>query len=465
MLAALKMPCLNDIIEKDAVSVNDSIGGFQVAVALGFAKLAAEVKEQCQYPLAKQLLQHALTMTEAADPIGDPVKRQLARWAIQNSLASLLEAQGDLRQAEALARSALGAARSALVEAQPEDRELVQLSVHVTSNTLATVCLRAGTRAKLEEAKILFRSIIDTISESDVRMARLHRNLGLVYLEMGLLDEAEQWLRLALNISRSRQPDGPETAETLVCTAQVLAQRSAKTGQRMLLAEAADMAWSACNILATARGAHHASFATAVCSAAEIFLEFGLVDHAERVHRAGVALREGMFGPFSTPVAASLEGIAACLEHKPDGLLEAEQLLLRSLDIRQHILGSAHHTVASVLNLLACNLVTQGTPDKLKRAEALATQAVQTMRAAMGARSPNVVPCLRVLYTILKKRSKYRAAMQVWLEMRTLAHPWWCLAGRVLLSLLLVVVVLVGCSAYLQPAVLSGWVAGKHTEL
>lgn len=91
MLAALKMPGLNDRPPS-------------ATVALALANLAAAVKEHCRYPLAKQLLQHALAMAEAADATDDPFRYCLC--AIRNNLATVLRAQGELRQAELLSRSA-----------------------------------------------------------------------------------------------------------------------------------------------------------------------------------------------------------------------------------------------------------------------------------------------------------------------------------------------------------------------
>lgn len=357
----------------------------------------------------------------------------------------------------------------ALKQAKQENRrydaDMFDDLVKVIGNNLAALYLAMG---KWKAAEALFKGIIETTAAGDNAMATLHSNLGLAYLHLGLLDEAEQWFGSALTISSSRQSDGPDTANILINTAATKLRRFTKTGQEHLLAQAVRMATTAYGIFRTTRGAHHASVAESVCSLAHIYCECGLVQYAEHAHREALALREDIFGPFSTPVAASLEGLAMCQGTTPDGLLDAERLLTRSLDIRKHVLGSQHHTVAGVLQSLALNLAMQGTPDKLQRAEALALQAVQTMRAAMGASSPCVVPCLLTLYAVLWEQTPYRAFRRIWLETQALllhaAMAWWHLPAYQRQLVLNVFMLFGYVFVYLPLAVLIGWKAGKQSE-
>lgn len=428
VMDALKIPGLRDYR-----------GPFTARAARALYKLGEAVHQQCQYPLAKLLLQHALALaylSEAAGAGNEQIKQRAWRCVVQNHLARVLMAEGDLGQAEALARSALDSARSALAQVQPEGRESALLQADcqrvmmMTSTTLGNLY---GYKGELEAARDVFLSMMESIPETDDSMASLQVDLAKVYLQVGLLDKAEKLLRSALKLCSSRPPDDPDKAEILVFLAHVLMQRFEQTGQQKHWKEAFAKATTAHRILDNARSAHMSLYPFCVSTLAHLDRQRGLMDRALKAHKDVLALYEKTHGPFSVEAAGSLEAIALCLEIKPDGLVEAEGRRRRGLDIRQqHMLGPEHITVAHSLQSLARNLARQGTPDKLEEAEARAVQAVQTMCAATGARNQQVVSCLETLYSILKKRSKHRAALRVWLGMRKMQarmHPWRCLAA------------------------------------
>lgn len=99
-------------------------------------------------------------------------------------------------------------------------------------------------------------------------------------------------------------------------------------------------------------GSSHPDVADDLINLGAIQYDLGRYTDAERYYRQAIAINLPFYGPEHPEYAADLTMLARALLHEPDREVEARDLLLKSLRIRERVYGLDHPLVASTLNEL-----------------------------------------------------------------------------------------------------------------
>jgi serine/threonine-protein kinase len=205
---------------------------------------------------------------------------------------------------------------------------------------------------------------IDQLQDRPVVQAALMDTIGLLYLKLGLLDDAEPLLEEALVLRRRHLgPDDLELADSLAHVGDLEADR-----------------------------AHF--------------------ERAESLHRQTLELRRRRLGDRHELVAES-ENELALVRMSLGRLDEAEELLRDSLERQRQTLGEAHEDVAKTQGNLAQVLRRKG---RLQDAADLYRQAVETIRERLGEDHPTVSSELNNLALVLCRLGEYPEARQLFEE-------------------------------------------------
>ncbi len=196
------------------------------------------------------------------------------------------------------------------------------------------------------------------LSGQPVVQARLLYEVGQVYVNLGLFDEAAPLLERALDIRRRElDDDDPEIADSLN--------------------ELARLAWS--------RGDY---------------------PEALRLHRRAAEIRERVLEPGHEDLAQSLHDLGSA-EWAAGDFEAAREPLERSLEMRKKALGSSHPKVAESLNTLGALYYRM---DDYDTARELWESALAIQERALGAEHPHVAMTLNNLSIIAKEMGDYTAA-------------------------------------------------------
>ncbi|MGB4967342.1 MAG: tetratricopeptide repeat protein, partial [Candidatus Saccharimonadales bacterium] len=271
-----------------------------------------------------------------------------------DDLASVLQDQGKLAEAEELYRRALAIT------------EKVSGPVHAdTSTSLDNLASVLQDQGKFAEAEGLHRralAITEKVSgpvHPDTSTSL--NNLALVLQDQGKLAEAEGLHRRALAITEKVSDlEDSETAASLNNLASVLHNQGK-------FAEAEELYRHALTISEKASGTDHPNTATSLDNLAVALQGQGKRTEAEGLHRRALTIREKIYGPEHPDVATSLNNLASLLQAQGK-LAEAEPLYRRALAISEKALGLEHPDTARNFNNLATVLQGQG---KLAEAEEL----------------------------------------------------------------------------------------------
>ncbi len=199
-------------------------------------------------------------------------------------------------------------------------------------------------------------------------MATALHGRGQVAYETGRLNEAERYLRDALQIRTNQlPPTDPDVLQTQVALATVLQDR-------------------------------------------------GELDEAEQLYRATITMQEQALGPDHLHTSATLNGLAALLYEKR-AFGEADTLFQRSINIARHRLGSNHPEVALRLNNHAMLLARSSRFDE---AEPLLREALQIYRERLGNEHQTVAGVLNNLGGLLRRKGDLDAAEPYYREAITL---------------------------------------------
>jgi tetratricopeptide (TPR) repeat protein len=116
-------------------------------------------------------------------------------------------------------------------------------------------------------------------------------------------------------------------------------------------------------------------------------------------------------------VALNLNNLAAIAEARGN-TAQAESLYLRSLQIREKVLGSDHPQVATSLNNLA--LLYSRSLGRYSEAERYFRRALSILERSCGANHPNTLACLASYTALLRHLGREAEATK--LEPGSLAH-------------------------------------------
>jgi len=133
-----------------------------------------------------------------------------------------------------------------------------------------------------------------------------------------------------------------------------------------------------------------------------LYLEIGVFDKSEEMHRAALAICRNSFGPEGLAAATSLNDLSLVL-FKEGNPAEAERVAIEALTIRRRLLGSENSHVASSLNNLATVYRYQ---HKFAEAEKLIREALGIRQTLFGNESSEVADSLHNLSYILIDQGK-----------------------------------------------------------
>jgi serine/threonine-protein kinase len=271
---------------------------------------------------------------------------------------------------------------------------------------------RLTVREVLDRSAVTMRALRD---QPELQAAFMD-TIGVVYLNLGLYQEAEPLLEEALALHRRLHGGSrPEVAESLAHLGALRAARSNLAAAEPLLREAlamrrrllggghAQVAESlgdlaqlfqqqgdyeaaepllqeALTLLRRLHGRHHPDVATAFEELAALHTRRGRYAEAEPLFRQALAMRRELLGDDHPDVARSLNNLGSMLSDRGDGAA-AEPLLLEALTLRRRLLGEAHPEVATTLANLGH--VAWGRRD-LAAAERFMREALAIERANLG---------------------------------------------------------------------------------
>ena len=282
------------------------------------------------------------------------------------SLGQLDEAQRQLEQAVAIRRATLGERSLDLATS------LIHLSwVH-------------RSRADYEPARAM---VAEALSIRQRALPPNHPDIADALYELGWLNfgpEQERLYRESVAIMNATVGD----YENRVTVLQALSTNLRRQGR---LTEAVDAAREGLRIAELAFGPEHHTTGYAMIHVADHVndIEQDAVT-AERLYRRGLELMERHFGANSTRLIHGLRSLAGLLGERDDR--EAEQLIRRTLAIRQSATGPEHAQVADEMQMLAGELARQ---KRFVEAEALARQALDLSLRTLGPDHP-VIPNARL---------------------------------------------------------------------
>jgi tetratricopeptide (TPR) repeat protein len=328
-------------------------------------------------------------------------------------LAQLLHEQGEVQEAEALARDAVASARTIFGPRTPELAErLGDLGSMLNANSKSEEAA-----ALHREALAIHRSLADSaaiaadlnalglaldrlgeydealrIMEESLQIRRAHFGARHTEVALGLLDyaavlqsagkfdEAIELLEECLSIRRELLGDRhPNVAYALNHIG--LAQQ-----QRGDLDAAEEALGEALSIRREALGEDHPQVGTTLNNLAVVSYFAGDYDLAAERFRRVVAIWTDKLGQEHQDVLSGLNNLGATLRAAGE-LDEAEQVLRRVLEVRSRTLPEGHAQIAQSHNNLAGLLVERG---RYAEAEASYDAAISGWRASLGDEHPNL---------------------------------------------------------------------------
>jgi len=301
---------------------------------------------------AKSLWLNSLDLLENAD--GSELTR-LAHFL--NHLASVYEERGDYAKTERLYQRL-----TRLVERTGTDPEMEGLRV-VVLRRLGSLYQAQG---RHDEAEMVLRRALawaQTIfGPEHPETAEVFHHLALLQQERDRFDKAAKYYQRALSIfERGLKEDGPG----FLRVADLCHDLSRLESRRGNPAAGEPAARRALQIRARALGGMHPSVAAEMASLAEILVEQGKSDEAERLYRQAIDIIETHHGGQHYEIATMLANLAGIYAARGSET-QAEQCYLRALAIKERLLGVGNLEVAALRGHLAALYVRQGRHEEAK---------------------------------------------------------------------------------------------------
>lgn len=292
----------------------------------------------------------------------------------------------------------------------------------------------------------------------------LNTTIGLTYLSLGQMREADLYLRSALDIRLASYPRiSVEVATSLNNYAKLLevkgdldaaeklyrealATLSVQCGRRdqkiadvlknlgYLTAlkgnssEAIKLHREEIEIRREIQGESHPDFAMAISKLADVYTVTGRPDLSEPLHRRALEIFRSNYGDEHPDIASTMSNlIRDVLPTRPD---EAEQLSREALAMRRRSLGEDHPDVVWSLYSLAYVLIAR---DKFDEAEQILNEALSKRGANLPDGHPVVASCFLLLGRSLMARRSFNEAHTAFekcldLRLKTLPADHWLLA-------------------------------------
>jgi tetratricopeptide (TPR) repeat protein/tRNA A-37 threonylcarbamoyl transferase component Bud32 len=244
------------------------------------------------------------------------------------------------------------------------------------------------------------RRIAAELSGQPLIQARLMDTMGIVHINLGLYRKAEELLRKALQLRRSRlSPNHPDVLAS-TCNLALAYQNQGR------YVEAEPLLRRALTAREKALDPDHPDIASSLNSLATLFRDQGKLDDAEPLYRRSLAIREKALEPDHLEVANTLNNLAILFKER-GGYGEAEPLYRRSLAIREKALGPDHPDVASSLNNLAELLREK---ERYAEAEPLYRRSLGIWEKVLGPDHPDVAMGVNNLAILFRRQGKFAEA-------------------------------------------------------
>lgn len=226
------------------------------------------------------------------------------------------------------------------------------------------------------------------------------RFLGVVLLDQGKHDQAEELLRDALEIQeRSLGPNHPDVAVSLSDLARVLMEQGKQE-------EAERLSRRVLEVQEQVQGMDHPVVGRAATTLGDILSGQQRHREAEPLYRRALEIHERTWGPYHLDVAWSAVGLGETLLSQ-ERYEEAEPLLRQALKIQQEQWGGEHHEVARAAGSLAEVLLMR---EGYEEAEQLFRQALTIQERVWGPNDINVAWCVTGLGEALLGQERYDEA-------------------------------------------------------
>jgi serine/threonine protein kinase len=316
-----------------------------------------------------------------------------------DGLASLLQDQGKLAEAEPLFRQNLEARRRVLGPEHPDTLTAV--------NNLAGLLQERG---ELAEAEPLFRQNLEArrrvLGPDHPDTLTAVNNLASLLEEQGELAEAEPLFRQ--NLAARRRVLGPEHPDTLTALGN-LASLLQDEGK---LAEAEPLFREGLAACRRVQGPEHPDTLSAMNNLAGLLQEQGKLAEAEPLVREELAACRRLHGPEHPDTLIAVNSLAGLLKEQGQQL-EAERLAREALALGRKALPAGHPTVAESLALLG-DLLTAG--GRAAEAEPLLRECLESRRKALPQGHPKTAEAEVLLGDCLMARKQYALAEPLLLD-------------------------------------------------
>ncbi|MFH1313516.1 MAG: tetratricopeptide repeat protein [Candidatus Eisenbacteria bacterium] len=241
------------------------------------------------------------------------------------------------------------------------------------------------------------------LSGQPLVQARLMEAIGIVYMYLGLFDEADTLSRQSLAIREEiLGEEHVEVATIMSNLANVLHQNGE-------FREAQALHERALAIREKLLSPEHPQVVMSMSNLAIVLNDMGDYERARALHERVLAIRESTLGEDHLDVAVSLDNLAIVLEATAD-YERARMLTERALAIRERSLGQDHPEVARNLAHLAGVLWDLG---DYERARDLYERALAIREKVLGPEHPDVAGNLSNLGSILYLMGDYPGARQL----------------------------------------------------
>jgi tetratricopeptide (TPR) repeat protein len=234
----------------------------------------------------------------------------------------------------------------------------------------------------------------------ELEVAILCSNLACALHQQTQSEEAETWLRRALEIDRRLREPGHKFIAIRLDNLAGLLKAQGK------LDEAEPMYREALQIRRAALPAGHPDIASSLIGLASLLQAQGKLAEAEPMHREAMQICRAALPAGHPEIADSLANLASLL-YDQGKLAEAEPMYREALQIRRAALPAGHAHIGTSLSNLAVLLQAQG---KLAEAEPMHREALQIRRAALPAGHPDIALDLNSHALLLRRLGRYSEA-------------------------------------------------------
>lgn len=246
---------------------------------------------------------------------------------------------------------------------------------------------------------------IDSAFSSDPELeAAIRSTIGRAYLGLGLEEQAEPHLQIALSLCR--QTLGLEAPESL----EVMSDLALAYGEQGRLDEAITLMRDCVEIRERLNGFTDPATLTAISNLAMHLYKSEQIDEAERLYRRVLNARrrtQNEFHPDLLTVANNLS-VLLCRRGELD---EAKHLIEEALDGRRRSLGPEHPNTISSMHNLANVLKAQGNRED---AEDYYRQALALRQRVQGPKHPQTIQELNDLAVLLQSMNKLEDAEAIY---------------------------------------------------